>query len=984
MLSDMMRTLLRYFFFSFIAIWLLNAPSFGQFQTVETENLKLIYTNPMHEFLVPHVTRCFENALAYHRAFWDYTPSERTIVTLLDIGDYGNAGATAIPINRVAVMMAPTGFAYETAPANERINTMMNHELVHVMALDKGTAWDRFFRSVFRGKVRETGDNPISIIYGYLTNPRASAPRWFHEGIAVFMETWMAGGLGRAQGAYDEMVFRTMVLEGSHFYDPVGLESEAMKTDFQVGVLAYLYGTRFFSFLVDQYGPDQLTRWVNRSGGSKGYFSSQFREVYGRSLDQSWSQWIDWEKRFQQANLDSIRQYPPTGFREISPDINGSLSRLYYDASRRRLYMAINYPGQVAHLASVNIDTGEKNKICDITGPALYYVSSLAYDSASGTLFYTSDNNDWRDLMAVEIATGKSRVLQKDARIGDLVYNPADSSLWGVKHFNGISTLVRVPYPYRKWNQIYSWPYGKMIYDLDISPDGKHLTGALAHINGQQEMILMNIPSLMAGDSAYCSLFNFGTGNPANFVFSPDGRYIYGAAYVTGVSNIFRYDFMADSLEAISNCETGFFRPLPVSDDSLVVCRYTGKGFQPVVIKDSVIEDINPIRFLGTDVVMKYPAIKDWMIGSPMEVELDSAAFNSSEYRAITGIDLVSAYPVVEGFDDYPAYGMRMEFSEPIGIYSSDLTMSYTPNHTLPEDRRFHLGWNFKYMQWTLNARYNGADFYDLFGPTKTSRKGYSASLGYEKYLLYDGPKQMRYNLKLSGYGGLERLPDYQNVATSFEEFMSFDARLDFRDRTASLGAVDYEKGYMWQLGYRGTYVIKKLHNLVSGAFDFGFSLPLNHSSFWVRNAAGFSPGDRTEPFDNFFFGGFGNNWIDYKTPKQYRLYYSFPGVELNEIAGVNYGKSLVEWSLPPLRFRHLGTTSFYLTWAHMTIFGTGIVTNMDDPDWRREVGGLGSQLDFRLTMLSHLHMTISIGYAMAFEDKYRPVDEFMFSVKIL
>ena len=31
------------------------------------------------------------------------------------------------------------------------------------------------------------------------------------EGSAVFFETWMAGGLGRAQGGYDEMVFRAKV-----------------------------------------------------------------------------------------------------------------------------------------------------------------------------------------------------------------------------------------------------------------------------------------------------------------------------------------------------------------------------------------------------------------------------------------------------------------------------------------------------------------------------------------------------------------------------------------------------------------------------------------------------------------------------------------------------------------------------------------------------------------------------------------------------
>ena len=54
------------------------------------------------------------------------------------------------------------------------------------------------------------------------------------EGIAVFVDTWMAGGLGRAQSGYDEMVFRSMVKDDAPFYDPLGLVSEGTKVDFQL------------------------------------------------------------------------------------------------------------------------------------------------------------------------------------------------------------------------------------------------------------------------------------------------------------------------------------------------------------------------------------------------------------------------------------------------------------------------------------------------------------------------------------------------------------------------------------------------------------------------------------------------------------------------------------------------------------------------------------------------------------------------------
>ena len=77
------------------------------------------------------------------------------------------------------------------------------------------------------------------------------------------METWMAGGLGRAMGGWDEMVFRAMVRDDAYIYDVVGLESEGTAADFQTGGNSYLYGTRFMTWLCYQYGPEKLVEWVS-------------------------------------------------------------------------------------------------------------------------------------------------------------------------------------------------------------------------------------------------------------------------------------------------------------------------------------------------------------------------------------------------------------------------------------------------------------------------------------------------------------------------------------------------------------------------------------------------------------------------------------------------------------------------------------------------------------------------------------------------
>ena len=91
--------------------------------------------------------------------------------------------------------------------------------------MDQAAGRDRAFRRLFQGEVMPVSEQPESILYFFLTTPRVAAPRWYQEGIAVFVDTWMAGGLGRAQGGYDEMVFRSMVRDNTPVYDPLGLVS---------------------------------------------------------------------------------------------------------------------------------------------------------------------------------------------------------------------------------------------------------------------------------------------------------------------------------------------------------------------------------------------------------------------------------------------------------------------------------------------------------------------------------------------------------------------------------------------------------------------------------------------------------------------------------------------------------------------------------------------------------------------------------------
>jgi hypothetical protein len=345
---------------------------------------------------------------------------------------------------------------------------------------------------------------------------------------------------------------------------------------------------------------------------------------------------------------------------------------------------------------------------------------------------------------------------------------------------------------------------------------------------------------------------------------------------------------------------------------------------------------------------------------------------------------LESIYPVVQGYKDFAAVGVRANFSDPLLLNQANLTASYTPDSDLPKDERYHLQGEFQRYDWTFGFQLNGADFYDLFGPTKTSLKGHAVKLGYRKTLIYDQPRQLDLSADVTYYGGLERLPDYQNVPTDFESELATRARLRYTNLRHSLGNVDEEKGIRWDFVFDGDRVKGKSFPKLRSDLDLGLALPLKHSSIWLRSSAGYSAGDRDEPFASFFFGGFGNNWVDRREEKRYREWYSFPGVELNELRGRNYVKSMVEWNLPPVRFRRVGSPGFYATWARPALFASAIVTDVDAPSFRRTVTNVGSQVDFRLSAFSTLDMTLSAGYAVALEEGRAARHEGMISLKVL
>jgi len=496
--------------------------------------------------------------------------------------------------------------------------------------------------------------------------------------------------------------------------------------------------------------------------------------------------------------------------------------------------------------------------------------------------------------------------------------------------------------------------------------------------------MLYDLESLNAGKIDTTTVYEFEDNSASDFRFSRDGKSLIGTSYYTGVSNVFEIDIETKQASILTNTDIGFFRPIEISDDTLLVFEYCTKGLRPVKIKKEKRENAGVIEYLGMRALEKNPELYTTVPQSASEYNNESLILEEGEYIPFSETGFESVFPIVEGYKDFAAYGIQMNFSDELMLSRLKLKASYTPNKFLPEKQRLHLAMQFNYWSFNFKAGLNKTNFYDLFGPTKTGRAGYYAGMGYSWDLVFDKPYSSKLSLSIDYFGDLEKLPQYQNIDAGFSELTSLNIDYNYSKLMKTIGGIEDEYGWNIRPSAGAAYFNDMIVPDAVIAFDAGFLTGIRNSSIWIRSAVGKVFTEKESSFSRKYFGGFGNNYIDRLNVQQYRNIESFAGRGINEISAKDFAKVTAEWNLPPIMFREFGFLSAYIRFARLSVFGTALASDISDKDFRRFHYNSGAQLDFELVFFTLLKSTLSVGYARAYEKDTKPGNEFMISLKLL
>ncbi len=181
--------------------------------------------------------------------------------------------------------------------------------------------------------------------------------------------------------------------------------------------------------------------------------------------------------------------------------------------------------------------------------------------------------------------------------------------------------------------------------------------------------------------------------------------------------------------------------------------------------------------------------------------------------------------------------------------------------------------------------------------------------LGYDWLLIYDEPRKLDLIFDVAYYDQIDTLPNAQNVDYDLHPAGYRRGRAPLHRRAALARRGRRRERHRLGAGLPGQpgYAASLLRRFVA-TFDLGLAAPASRTRRFgcaPRPAPPTATTTRLSP--NFYFGGFGNNYVDDGPIKRYREYYSLPGFGINAVSALKFVKEMVEWDLPPYVFEDVG-----------------------------------------------------------------------------
>ncbi|MBI5700720.1 PD40 domain-containing protein [Candidatus Saganbacteria bacterium] len=572
-----------------------------KWKTLETLHFKINYY-PQIEDKAIKMASIAEEVHSRLSPLFKHIPDLKTDIVLMDTTDYSNGFTSVIPNPVITLYMADIGSNQRPTSYDDWLRYVFTHEYTHLLHLDTVEGSFKLFKFLF----------------GRDIFPNALSPKFIIEGLATYMETNYSKG-GRGQ----DMRFLSMLRMDALDDNFKSIDQASVDTArWPMGNISYLYGVSFLEYLSQIYGEDKLFKLSQEYGD---YFyaygiDGAFQQVYGKSL---WVLWRDWQEevvdksKAQKEKIIKSKLTKPQiitykGYSLLKPKWGQDPESIYYIQSNQ---------DDASQIRRINIKTKDDVKICDgimiddnlnIVNDTLYFSKGDIYNN-----FYY-----FKDIYSLETKTKNIKRLTTGFRASDPAVSKDGSKIVYTRNKNGNRTLWFSNIDGTGLLRLGATFEGVQYFSPQFSPDSTKLAVAKWSPGGQK----INIIDIKTGAESPMTTQDLSL--EANPCFTPNGKYILFDSELSGVPNIYAFEYASNKIFKVTNVLGMALMP-DVSKDGkkIAYSNYTSRGFDIAVI------DLDPRSWTEVSAKIKNKPVS--LVSSQGSMDASDVIVNKYDYNPI-------------------------------------------------------------------------------------------------------------------------------------------------------------------------------------------------------------------------------------------------------------------------------------------------------------------------------------------------------------
>lgn len=642
------RRILRRNILLIIIIIILLIPNLGfgaddpttVWKELESEHFIIIFPSERSSFAKRALSIAEEAHIKLSKEI-EWTPQNKTYISVTDYTDTANGWARTVPRNEIRLQAYPPYLSEELGYYDDWMRQLIYHEYTHILHTD--TSY---------------GLHPIlNIVFGKFARNNATAPHWFTEGLAVYYETRMSN-TGRLRNVLYKTMIRNAALSDRI---PTLGEMSAGLVRWPENTGNYLYGAYFIEYIANKYGHKTLTSWIKEYGDDWIPYAMNRAalRIWHKTWDELYQEWRTSETERAKDSIDPLETRHEslfTPWRHNKPEINGEW-----------LTYLKKSPSAPKSIVRVSLKTGIEEHITDCwgqcehqwnrTGEILYFMHSPVKDGFQEHETLYSYHNKTKRIEPLKLH-GRIRrfCVDENDDIYRVVQTGDNTELW--KYDGKSDELIYRSFPFEQIEDIVV-KSGKII-SVIFNPE-KRQTDLYQFKEGKWTAIT---------NSKSTELTPFWMrSNKLGYISTESGEF-----------NLWTYSPETGNHIRLTNLYDGILSPTESDNGDIYYTQYTANGTTIARISAEDLEEFED-KSIGTESEIKFPILQDVSLGSIRQYKPWQWMWpqNWVPQAGISG-DGGFAGILIQGSDllEHHKYSLKVSYLIPKSVFEFSLTYDWT------------------------------------------------------------------------------------------------------------------------------------------------------------------------------------------------------------------------------------------------------------------------------------------------------------------